>query len=85
MFSRSVYPVSDLLVMMCGLKSSYAEVFDHSDVNMMNGISFGIVLGITVESATEDQHLLGLRQALELLSEGGRSAGLFNQSSIARL
>lgn len=57
--------------MMCGLKSTYAEAFDHRDVNMVNGISLGIVLGITVESATEDQHLLSLWQALELLLGGG--------------
>lgn len=85
MFSRSVSQVSDSLVMMGGLKSAYAEAFDHRDVNMVNGISLGIILGNMVESATEDQHLLSLWQALELLLEGGWSAGLFDQSSSTRL
>lgn len=57
--------------MMCGLKSAYADMFDHRGVNMVNGISLRIVLGITVAWATEDQRLLGLWQALELLSQGG--------------
>ena len=60
MFSRSVSRVSDLLVVMCGLKSMYAEVFDHKGVNMVKGISLRIILGVMVESAAEDQHLLSL-------------------------
>lgn len=42
------------------LKSTYAEVLDHKDVNMANGISFGIVLGIMMEMAADDQRLFCL-------------------------
>jgi len=37
--------------MMCCLRSAYAEAFDHRDVNMVNGISLGIVADIVVELA----------------------------------
>lgn len=71
MFPRTVSRVSDSLVVMHGLKSTYAEVFDHKGVVMVKGISLRIILGIMVELAAENQHLLSLQQALELLSEGG--------------
>lgn len=69
-FSRLVSLVSDLLVAMCSLKSSYAKVFDHKSVNTVKGASFRIISDIVMESAAKDQHLLSLQQALELLLEG---------------
>lgn len=70
-FSRSVSQVSDLLVVMCSLKSLYAKVFDHKSVNIVEGTSLRVVLGIMIEWAAEDQHLLSLQRALELLLEQG--------------
>lgn len=70
-FSRSVSQVSDLLVVKCNFKSSYAKVFDRKNVNIMKGSSLRIILGIMIELAAKDQHLFSLQQALELLLEGG--------------
>lgn len=70
-FPRSLSLVSDLLFAMCSLKSSYTKTFDHKSVNIVKGTSLRIILGIMMESAAKDQHLLRLQQALELLLEGG--------------
>lgn len=61
MFSSLVAWVLELRVTTCGLKSTYAEVFD---VRMANGVSLGVLLDINVLLTSKGQGLLCLQQAL---------------------
>lgn len=70
-FSRLLVWLSESLVTTCTVKSTYAEVLDHKDVYMANGISFGIVLGVMVEMAANDQHLFCLQKLWSCRGKGG--------------